>query len=198
MTEKKCGAEIRVSYQGSADEYVTFECEREPHPPEERHECVWEYVVNRRPPQQHALLTWTGDHREEDIPYVRQHEGIVVALHRLIRKGMGETRGADDAREDLDDLWRNLSKYEQYLASLLMSDLYLLRGESRKIPGWKVRPPAPDMRAAFALEVLESLRETRLCSPAHLKAFGACWKILGFTQASQEFMEAARTQEQPG
>jgi tetratricopeptide (TPR) repeat protein len=135
------------------------------------------------------------------------YESLLVRLHELDRLGGLESEEAEFVRDQMDEPWARLGRFERERLANLSADLTQATG-----PGDRSEPSvARDERSALLVQarnayaerrwddLLRTLRSTSDLFPPALVAYmrGRCWAALGRPDAAYRFFEDAHLAE-PG
>jgi tetratricopeptide (TPR) repeat protein len=140
--------------------------------------------------------------RNEAEPY-SLYEASLVRLHELDRAGALESDEADLVRDQMDEPWARLGRFERERLANLSADLTTSRSEQAVMPSPEDHALLTRAKQAFANQrwddLLSVLRSTEHQFPPALVAYmrGRCWDGLGRTDAAYRFFEDARMAE-PG
>jgi tetratricopeptide (TPR) repeat protein len=141
--------------------------------------------------------------RGEADPY-SSYEALLVRLHELDRVGALDSEEADMVRDQMDEPWARLGRFERERLANLSADLTSDAAESPVKPTRAEREALlAQARDAYANRqwdaLLSLLHATKDQFPRPLVAYmrGRCWSALGRPEAAYRFFEDARTAE-PG
>lgn len=129
-------------------------------------------------------------------------ERHLIALHRLMLAGAGDSEQADRIRDAMDFVDARLDARERGLLANLSSDLYMIEGEEDTLTLHETSGPRStreDLAEAFASgrweETLDVLRtQSVVQSRERIASMRArCWRELGFAEGARCFEEYARS-----
>jgi tetratricopeptide (TPR) repeat protein len=136
--------------------------------------------------------------RSEADPY-SSYESLLVRLHELDRAGALDSEEADAVRDQMDESWARLGRFERERLANLSADLTCDPAESQGARSTAARAALlAQARTAYAQRqwdaLLSLLRATWDQFPRSLLAYmrGRCWSALGRPEAAHRFFEDAR------
>lgn len=136
--------------------------------------------------------------RSEADPY-SSYESSLVRLHELDRAGALDSEEADAVRDQMDESWARLGRFERERLANLSADLTCDSAESQGARSTAERAALlVQARSAYAHRqwdaLLSLLRATGDQFPRSLVAYmrGRCWSELGRPEAARRFFEDAR------
>jgi tetratricopeptide (TPR) repeat protein len=127
------------------------------------------------------------------------YESLLVRLHELDRAGALDSEEADAVRDQMDEPWARLGRFERERLANLSADLTCDSAESQGTRSTAERAALlAQARSAYAHRqwdaLLSLLRATGDQFPRSLVAYmrGRCWSALGRPEAAHRFFEDAR------
>jgi len=74
-------------------------------------------------------------------PAFREYERRLIAIHRLIREGNGDSTEADTIRDEMERYSNDLTREEELRLNELSADLYMLANDEIPAAGWEKYSP---------------------------------------------------------
>jgi tetratricopeptide (TPR) repeat protein len=128
--------------------------------------------------------------------FFAKHVALLLQLHKLIARGQGDDRPADDIRDEMDFTWRGLSADDRNVVEGLSADLYTLTDPpitAIPLDTTVAQPIQSAIQEENWPKALDLIRTNEKRIPTFAAAYwrGLCWGESGHFSVAAEFFERA-------